>query len=102
MKNFVSKLRVAIKGLMKEEGQDLVEYALLVALIAFAPSSPTSAPASPLPKIFLTRIDLSSNTVAGSMRERYEAQVTCESFSPTRFQSGTSIGLTSNLTVYGI
>jgi len=31
-----SKLRVAIKGLLKEEGQDLVEYALVVALIAFA------------------------------------------------------------------
>ena len=36
MKNIVSKLRIAIKGLMKEEGQDLVEYALVVALIAFA------------------------------------------------------------------
>jgi pilus assembly protein Flp/PilA len=34
--NVVSKLRIAIKGLMKEEGQDLVEYALVVALIAFA------------------------------------------------------------------
>ena len=34
--NVISKLRLAIKGLMKEEGQDLVEYALLVALIAFA------------------------------------------------------------------
>jgi pilus assembly protein Flp/PilA len=36
MKNIVSKLYVSIKGLMKEEGQDLVEYALVVALIAFA------------------------------------------------------------------
>jgi pilus assembly protein Flp/PilA len=36
MMNIVSKLRIAIKGLMKEEGQDLVEYALLIALIAFA------------------------------------------------------------------
>jgi pilus assembly protein Flp/PilA len=36
MKNIASKLYVAIKGLMKEEGQDLVEYALVVALIAFA------------------------------------------------------------------
>lgn len=31
----ISKLRAAIKGLMKEQGQDLVEYALVVALIAF-------------------------------------------------------------------
>lgn len=36
MKNLVSKMRIAVKGLMKEEGQDLVEYALLIALIAFA------------------------------------------------------------------
>jgi pilus assembly protein Flp/PilA len=36
MKNIVSKMHLAIKGLMKEEGQDLVEYALVVALIAFA------------------------------------------------------------------
>jgi len=36
MKNIVSKLRIAIKSLKKEEGQDLVEYALLIALIAFA------------------------------------------------------------------
>jgi len=34
MKNIVSKLRIAIKGLMKEEGQDLVEYALVIALMA--------------------------------------------------------------------
>jgi pilus assembly protein Flp/PilA len=34
--NAISKLRIAIQGLMKEEGQDLVEYALVVALIAFA------------------------------------------------------------------
>lgn len=36
MKNIVSKLRIAIKSLKKEDGQDLVEYALLIALIAFA------------------------------------------------------------------
>jgi pilus assembly protein Flp/PilA len=33
--NITSKLRIAVKGLMKEQGQDLVEYALVVALIAF-------------------------------------------------------------------
>jgi len=36
MMNTILKLRVAVKSLMQEEGQDLVEYALLVALIAFA------------------------------------------------------------------
>jgi pilus assembly protein Flp/PilA len=36
MKNFIAKLSVAIKNLGREEGQDLVEYALVVALIAFA------------------------------------------------------------------
>ncbi len=36
MKIQISKLLVAIKGLAREEGQDLVEYALVVALIAFA------------------------------------------------------------------
>ncbi len=36
MKNIIAKLLVTIKGLAREEGQDLIEYALLVALIAFA------------------------------------------------------------------
>jgi len=36
MKNLIAKLSVAIKNLGREEGQDLVEYALVVALIAFA------------------------------------------------------------------
>jgi len=36
MKNFIAKLSVAIKNLGREEGQDLVQYALVVALIAFA------------------------------------------------------------------
>jgi pilus assembly protein Flp/PilA len=35
MKNVVSELDTAIKGLRNEEGQDLVEYALVVALLAF-------------------------------------------------------------------
>ena len=35
MKNLIAKLSVAIKNLAREEGQDLVEYALVVALIAF-------------------------------------------------------------------
>jgi pilus assembly protein Flp/PilA len=36
MKNIFAKLSVALKNLVREEGQDLVEYALVVALIAFA------------------------------------------------------------------
>ena len=36
MNYFVPKLHIAIMNLKSDEGQDLVEYALLVALIAFA------------------------------------------------------------------
>jgi pilus assembly protein Flp/PilA len=36
MNMIVSKLRIAMKKLKLEEGQDLVEYALVVALIALA------------------------------------------------------------------
>ena len=36
MKNLIAKLHIAIMNLKSDEGQDLVEYALLVALIAFA------------------------------------------------------------------
>ena len=36
MNNFVPKLHIAIMNLKSDEGQDLVEYALLIALIAFA------------------------------------------------------------------
>jgi pilus assembly protein Flp/PilA len=36
MNNLLLKLHIAIQNLRKEEGQDLVEYALVVALIAFA------------------------------------------------------------------
>jgi pilus assembly protein Flp/PilA len=36
MKNLIAKLHIAIMNLKNEEGQDLVEYALLIALIAFA------------------------------------------------------------------
>jgi len=35
MKNVVSEFCTAIKGLKNEEGQDLVEYALVIALMAF-------------------------------------------------------------------
>jgi pilus assembly protein Flp/PilA len=36
MKNAFLKLSVKVQSLMREEGQDLIEYALVVALIAFA------------------------------------------------------------------
>jgi pilus assembly protein Flp/PilA len=36
MKNLIHKLTLAIHAIKNEEGQDLVEYALVVALIAFA------------------------------------------------------------------
>ena len=36
MKNLIAKFHIAIMNLKNDEGQDLVEYALLVALIAFA------------------------------------------------------------------
>ncbi len=36
MKITFASLRATLKNLIKEEGQDLVEYALVVALIAFA------------------------------------------------------------------
>ena len=35
MKNCVCELYVAIKGLIDQDGQDLVEYALVIALMAF-------------------------------------------------------------------
>ena len=36
MNNLIAKLQVAFMNLKSDEGQDLVEYALLIALIAFA------------------------------------------------------------------
>ena len=36
MSNLIIKMHIAFQNLKNEEGQDLVEYALLVALIAFA------------------------------------------------------------------
>jgi pilus assembly protein Flp/PilA len=36
VKNLIAKFHIAIMNLKNDEGQDLVEYALLVALIAFA------------------------------------------------------------------
>jgi pilus assembly protein Flp/PilA len=36
MKDAFLKLSIKVQGLMREDGQDLIEYALVVALIAFA------------------------------------------------------------------
>jgi len=36
MKKLIAKLHIAVMNLENEEAQDLVEYALLIALIAFA------------------------------------------------------------------
>ncbi len=36
MKNLIDMLSIAMQSLKREHGQDLVEYALVVALIAFA------------------------------------------------------------------
>jgi pilus assembly protein Flp/PilA len=38
MKETFRKLSVKLKSLLREEGQDLIEYALVVALIAFGAS----------------------------------------------------------------
>jgi len=47
-----SKLRLTMKKLLKEEGQDLVEYALVVALIAFAATAGMSKLATSLNTAF--------------------------------------------------
>ena len=52
MKNFIAKLSVAIKSLGREEGQDLVEYALVVALIAFAATASMKVLASDINRAF--------------------------------------------------
>jgi pilus assembly protein Flp/PilA len=52
MTNLISKLSVSIKRLVPEEGQDLVEYALLVALIAFAVTAGIGSLASKINSVF--------------------------------------------------
>jgi pilus assembly protein Flp/PilA len=52
MKNLIAKLHLAIMNLQNEEGQDLVEYALLVALIAFACTAGVGALASSINSAF--------------------------------------------------
>ena len=53
MKNKLMKLSVKMQtALMSEEGQDLIEYALVVALIAFAATAGMSTLATALNKAF--------------------------------------------------
>jgi pilus assembly protein Flp/PilA len=52
MKNFVTKFAFAIKSLAREDGQDLVEYALVVALIAFAAAASMQTLASDINNLF--------------------------------------------------
>ena len=59
MKNLIAKLHIAIMNLKNEEGQDLVEYALLIALIAFACTSGMSHLA--------TSINAAFDSIAGKL-----------------------------------
>jgi len=54
MKNIFAKLSVVIKSLGRVEGQDLVEYALVVALIAFAATAGMRTLASDINSAFTT------------------------------------------------
>jgi pilus assembly protein Flp/PilA len=53
MNNLMLKLHIAIENLIRrEEGQDLVEYALVVALIAFAATAGMKTLASDINSVF--------------------------------------------------
>jgi len=52
MNNLMLKLKIAIDNLKNEEGQDLVEYALVVALIAFAATAGMNTLASDINAVF--------------------------------------------------
>jgi pilus assembly protein Flp/PilA len=54
MKNVIAKIARALKNLVREEGQDLVEYTLLVALIAFAATSGTKTLATKINSTFVS------------------------------------------------
>jgi pilus assembly protein Flp/PilA len=54
MKDMFLKLSVKVKGLMREEGQDLIEYALVVALIAFAATAGMKTLATGINQAFST------------------------------------------------
>ena len=52
MKNLIHKLTLAIHAIKNDEGQDLVEYALVVALIAFGATAGMKALAGGLNTAF--------------------------------------------------
>jgi pilus assembly protein Flp/PilA len=52
MSNLIAKFHLAIMNLRDEEGQDLVEYALLIALIAFSCTAGMHALASDINVVF--------------------------------------------------
>ena len=54
MKNAFLKLSVKVQSLMREEGQDLIEYALVVALIAFAATAGMKSLAGSINTAFTT------------------------------------------------
>jgi len=59
MKNLINKLTLAIHAIKNDEGQDLVEYALVVALIAFAATAGMNTLAS--------SINLAFSSIAGKL-----------------------------------
>jgi pilus assembly protein Flp/PilA len=59
MKNLIAKFHIAIMNLKNDEGQDLVEYALLIALIAFACTAGMTTLA--------TSINSAFNSIAGKL-----------------------------------
>jgi pilus assembly protein Flp/PilA len=59
MKNLINKLTLAIHAIKNDEGQDLVEYALVVALIAFAATAGMSTLA--------TSINLAFSSIAAKL-----------------------------------
>jgi pilus assembly protein Flp/PilA len=52
MKHTLLKLRIKMQILLDEEGQDLVEYALVVAVIGFAATAGMSSVAPALNNVF--------------------------------------------------
>lgn len=54
MKDAFLKLSVKVQSLMREEGQDLIEYALVVALIAFGATVGMGTVASSINNAFVS------------------------------------------------
>jgi pilus assembly protein Flp/PilA len=52
MKDYLSKLAIRMQVLLDEEGQDLIEYALVVALIAFTATAGMSTVANAINAAF--------------------------------------------------